>query len=307
MKYRDYYEVLGVPKDATQSVIKKAFHKLAKQHHPDATSNNKVSEERFKEVSEAYEVLGDEKKRKKYDEMGREAAFSNGSDFDPSRVWRTTRRTRTNDASENDFSDFFNAFFGGGSDNLSDMFDRGGAGGRHTRSRAQDGGLLEADVSISLREAYNGTERKVTVRGGASDRTISFQIPAGVMPEEKIRLTGQGGAGSGGGKAGDLLIRVMVAEDARYKLNGMDLEMALDLMPWQAALGFEARVETLEGNLLVKTPPGIQTDGRIRVTGRGYRDRKGKQGDLYLRIRIMNPKTPDKELMDLYQSYNKQA
>ena len=307
MKYRDYYEILGVKKDAPQDEIKKTFRKLAKKHHPDANPNNKKSEEMFKEISEAYEVLGDAEKRKKYDEMASDARFQNGNDFDPAQTWRGRTGPSQRAASENDFSDFFNAFFGGDSSGLGDMFGRGTSRTRQARSFVRDGGDSDAEIDVSLQDAYHGFEKMVVIRSGSSEKTISFKIPAGIRSGEKIRLAGQGEPGVGGGKNGDLIIKINLQEDKNLKMDGLDLEAVLELLPWDACLGSEAAVETLDGRILINTPAGIQTDGRIRVAGKGYRDMHGKRGDFYLRVKIMNPKVLTREVKEAFASMKKQG
>lgn len=300
MKYRDYYEILGVNKASSQDDIKKAYRKLAKKHHPDANPNNKISEEKFKEISEAYEVLGDIEKRKKYDELGNQTNFKNGYDFDPAQAGFGDYRYEQRSGSSNDFSDFFNEFFSGSSNNMNDLFGGRTTSARRSRSFAQDGGDSEAEISITPEEGFHGHEKRVSFRGGISERTISFKIPAGIKPGEKIKLSGQGEPGSNGGKNGDLYIKVCFIEDGKLKVNGLDLEMALDLMPWDAALGSEATVDIIDDRILLKTPPGIQTEGKIRVAGKGYKDRSGKRGDLYIKVRIVNPKVVTGELNQLY-------
>lgn len=305
MKYRDYYEVLGVNKGATQDEIKKNYRKLAKKHHPDANPNYKISEDKFKEISEAYEVLGDVEKRKKYDDLANETKFQNGHDFDPAQAGRGNVRYEQRATSDNDFSDFFNAFFGGSSANIEDLFGRStGArdvsGSRRVRSFAQNGGDHEAEINITIKEAFHGEEKKISIRSGTVDKTISFKIPAGIKVGEKIKLSGQGESGINGGKNGDLFMKVDFIEDSKFSVNGLDLETTLDIMPWDAALGSEANVDTIDGKILVKTPPGIQTDSKIRVAGKGYRDRRGKKGDFFIKFRIVNPKILSKELKEEY-------
>lgn len=300
MKYRDYYEILGVNKTSSQDDIKKTYRKLAKKHHPDANPNNKISEEKFKEISEAYEVLGDIDKRKKYDELGNQANFQNGYDFDPAQAGFGGYRYEQRSGSSNDFSDFFNEFFGGSSNNMNDLFDGRTTSGRRSRFFAQNGEDSEAEISITPEEGFHGHEKRVSFRGGISERTISFKIPAGIKTGEKIKLSGQGEPGSNGGKKGDLYIKVSFIEDGKLKVNGLDLEMALDLMPWDAALGSEATVDIIDDRILLKTPPGIQTEGKIRVAGKGYKDRSGNRGDLYIKVKIVNPKVLTGELKELY-------
>lgn len=301
MKYKDYYEILGVSKSASQDEIKKAFRKLAKRYHPDTNPNNKAAEEKFKELSEAYEVLGTEEKRKKYDDMGNEVKYKNGADFDPSqagyRNYQYQQRTQAQ-ASENDFSDFFNAFFGGNTTNMDDLFRRSssGSGRRSPRSYAQDGADSEAEIVITPREAFHGEEKKVTISNGNSSRTISFKIPTGIKAGEKIKLSGQGEPGINGGKNGNILMIVRFAEDDKFRINGLDLETTMDLFPWDAGLGSELPVDTIDGRILVKIPAGIQTDSKIRVAGKGYKDTHGRRGDFFIKVRIVNPRILSEEL-----------
>lgn len=300
LKYRDYYEILGVNKSASQDEIKKNFRKLAKKHHPDANPNNKTSEEKFKEISEAYEVLGDAEKRKKYDDLASDVKFQNGHDFDPAQAGYGNVKYERSSTSENDFSDFFNAFFGGSTTNMDDIFGKGTSGGRRVRSFAQDGGDHEAEISITLKEAFHGEEKKISIRNGATDKTISFKIPAGIKAGEKIKLSRQGETGINGGKNGDLFMKVSFIEDGKFRVKGLDLETTLDLLPWDAGLGSEVTVDTIDGKILVKTPVGIQTDGKIRVAGKGYRDMHGRRGDFYIRVRIVNPRVLSEKLKEEY-------
>lgn len=306
MKYRDYYETLGVNKNASQDEIKKAFRKLAKKYHPDANPKNIVAEEKFKEINEAYEVLGNADKRGKYDNLAHEGKYADGVDFDPSQAGHGYTRYERRGGQDNDFSDFFNAFFGGaagfgGASGMDDLFGRSASGPRRSRSFAQAGADTEAEIGITIKEAFLGEEKKITISSGASTRTLSFKIPAGIKAGEKIKLSGQGEPGINGGKNGDILLIVRFVEEDKFRINGLDLESTLDILPWDAALGSEMEVDTIDGRILVKIPAGIQTDSRIRVAGKGYRDTRGKRGDFFLKIRIVNPRTLSEELKEDYQ------
>lgn len=310
MKYRDYYEILGVDKKATQDEIKKAYRKLAKKYHPDAHPGDKAAEEKFKEVNEAYEVLGDSEKRKKYDRFGREGQFYDGADFDPSQYgfgngvryeYRTDGRG---------FSDFFNMIFGSGDpfgafdgdDIFGGFTGKGGRFGRNMRMKGQD---TESLLEISLRDGFSGAQRLVSLRTPSGDRTIALKVPAGIKPGEKIKLSGQGGPGVNGGPNGDLYLRVEFKKDEVFELNGINLEARLALYPWEAALGAEKPFDTIDGRISVRIPAGIQTDNKIRVAGKGYRDRSGSRGDLFLRIAIVNPPRLTKEQTELYEKLSK--
>lgn len=324
MQYKDYYSILGAPKTASQEDIKKQYRKLAKKYHPDMNPGDKKAEEKFKEVSEAYEVLGDADKRKKYDMFGSQANFSNGADFDPSQYGWQGGNVRYEYAGNGDHSDFFNMFF-------SDAFDLGsifgqGRGARATRiykdadfgdlfgaqgtraggrSQMRDGENVEAEIEITPEEGAAGVEKRISLQTQTGTRSINFRIPKGVGNGETIRLKGQGYAGSGGGKAGDLHMKVRITPGGRFALEGDDLVTDVDVYPWDAALSGKVSVETLDGRIIVKIPEGVQTGSRIRVAGKGYPSRSGKQGDLYIRVRIVNPRNLTSEQKSLYEKLKK--
>jgi len=304
MKYKDYYEILGVNKNASADEIKKAYRKLAKKYHPDAHPGDKAAEEKFKEINEAYEVLGDPKKREKYDKFGAQGQFFNGADFDPSQFgfggngFRYEYRTNTGG-----FSDFFNMFFGD-----SDIFGafgndifgrrRGSGFGSSMQMKGED---VESSLEISISEGFNGAEKVISLRTASGPKTISLRIPAGIKPGEKIKLSGQGGPGANGGRNGDLYLRVEFRNDPVFELKGTDLQARLQLYPWEAALGTEKSFDTLDGRIAVKIPAGVQTGSKIRVAGRGYRDKSGTRGDLYLKVEIMNPAKLSRIQRELYE------
>lgn len=310
MKYKDYYEVLGVDKKASQDEIKKAYRKLAKKYHPDAHPGDKAAEDRFKEANEAYEVLGDEKKRKKYDQFGAEWQFQNGADFDPSKYGFGNGVRYEYRQGGSGFSDFFNMFFGGG--NPFDSFagtnlfgQKNAKGSRFTRSRRMRGDDSEAILEITPAEGFSGVEKRIGLRTSAGEKTISLKIPAGIKPGEKIKLAGQGGQGINGGENGDLYLQVEFRRDSGFQLSGLDLESQIALYPWEAALSSEVSFQTLDGKISVKIPSGIQSDSRIRVAGKGYKDRTGARGDLFLRVRIVNPEKLTNAQIELYEQLKK--
>lgn len=301
MKYKDYYKTLGVDKNATQDEIKKAFRKLAKKYHPDANPDNKAAEEKFKDINEANEVLSDAEKRKKYDNFGSDYDSQGNTDFDPSQYGfgnnvRYERRTGT----DADHSDFFNMFFGNGGFDLNNMFNRGGSGGGSYQS-VHDGENVESVIEITLEEGFHGAEKKISLRGSGGDKTLTFTVPKGVKDGEKIRLKGQGNPGFNGGKSGDLYLVVRFKNGGRFSIEGKDLTFILDLLPWEAALGAEMTVETIDGKITLKVPPGVQTDSKLRAAGKGYIDRRGSRGDLYIKMRIVNPAVISKESKALYE------
>lgn len=302
MQYRNYYEVLGVDKNASQEEIKKAYRKLAKKYHPDANPGRKESEEKFKAINEAYEVLGDEEKKKKYDNIGQGFNFQDGYDFDPSHFgFGNNNRYEYRTASDSGFSDFFNMFFGGDSFNLSDLLGRRGKGTRFSNRYPMTGEDMQLDIDITPEEGFQGAEKAITLAGGDHGRTISFKIPAGIRKGEKVKLAGQGSPGANGGRNGDLYLIIKFRKDSRFELDGNNLLTNLDLLPWEAALGAEIPFETIDGRIIVKIPPGVQSESKIRVANKGYRDRNGLRGDLYLRVRIVNPISLSKEEKELYE------
>lgn len=299
MQYRDYYEVLGVPRDATQDQIKKAYRKLAKAYHPDAHPGNKEYEEKFKQINEAYEVLGNPENRKKYDQLGSRFNFSNGFDFNPSQFGFGNGRYEFRTTNPRGFSDFFNMFFGPGGLNIDDLF--GGLGmdgfGRNTAGfRSYQGGSYgsvrgedrEFEIHIPVTDGLKGAERRIAVDTPNGRRTVAVKIPKGIQPGGKIRLQGLGGKGMGGGPNGDLYLVVRFNEDGPV-LKGYDIIVDLPVLPWVAALGGEQTVNTPDGRIVVRVPEGIQSGGKIRIPGKGYYTPSGGRGDLYLAIRIVNP------------------
>jgi curved DNA-binding protein len=305
LEFKDYYAVLGVEKTATDEEIKRKYRKLAKKYHPDAHPGDKASEEKFKEISEAYEVLGDKEKRAKYDQIYdgvKSGRFSGG--FDPSAFSGfaagpggfTYTWTSGGAGDFGDFSDFFNMFFGGrsgGFGGFDDLF-----GGGAARRRGQD---VETKVEIGVLKAFRGGEHTISLKTQSGTKTVKFKIPAGIQPGEKIKLSGLGGAGAGGGSPGDLYLEIDIVPEGGFSLSGPDLEKTIDVFPWQAALGDEVLVTTPSEKLSVKIPPGIQSGGKLRVAARGYPGKNGKRGALSLVVRIINPTNLTDEMKDLYR------
>ncbi len=301
MKYLDYYEVLGVSKNATNGDIKKAYKKLAKKYHPDLNPENKSAEEKFKELNEAYEVLGDEEKRKKYDTFGQNYDFRNGSDFDPSQFgFGNGGHQYYSTGNASDFSDFFNMFFGGhGNGSRTSGFDLGSMFSNR-KSKAVKGNDVESEMEISLLEAYEGISKTISLNIAGETRTISVKIPAGILPGKKIKIREQGASGSRGGKNGDLLLRIKIKEEKDLKLDGINLIKDLPLTPWEAALGSEVLVKGLKDKVRIKVPERIQSDEKIKLKGFGYKDMNGNKGDMYVRIKIVNPTNLTDEEREIY-------
>lgn len=301
MQYKDYYKILGVDRKASQEEIKKVYRRLAKEYHPDANPNNKEAEEKFKDINEAYEVLGNPAKREKYDNFGEEFHFQNGSDFDPSRFGfgkNVRYEYRTNTGSG--FSDFFNMFFGGNAFDMEDLFE-GGRAKQHGSGHTRKGEDVEAELEIALEEAFAGAEKRISLRSPGGEKSLTLKIPRGIKEGEKIRLAGQGETGSYGGEKGDLYLVVRFKRGGRFEPEGLDLHTAIDLFPWEAALGTEVPVDAIDGKILVKIPPGIGPEGKIRVGNKGYIDRNGRRGDLYIKVRMVNPPVITPQIRELYE------
>lgn len=309
MDYKDYYATLGVKKDASQEEIQKAYRKLARKYHPDV-NKDADAEVKFKEIGEAYEVLKDPDKRKKYDQFGANWNRTGG----PPPGWESY-----------DFGgggggfDFrsFSGGGGGGSADFSDFFEMlfGGAGPGGRRRGAppgfgagfggspQAGGDAEATLTISVEEAVRGGQREIAISdpNTGQRRTLSVKIPEGVRAGQKIRLTGQGNPGFGGGTAGDLLLKIEIAPDPRYRVEGSDLHTHVPVSPAEAALGGEAEVETPTGSVRVRIPAGSSSGRKIRLRGRGLSQPGGGKGDLLAEIRIVVPENLTDRERELYE------
>ncbi|MDF1617664.1 J domain-containing protein, partial [Petrocella sp. FN5] len=262
MKYKDYYDTLGVSKTATPSEIRKAYRKLAKEYHPDSSHNQGKTDERFKEISEAYDVLGDEKKREKYDQLGQDFNQHSYDDFDPGQYGFESRSYSNVDG---DYSDFFKMFFG------DDIFSGFGGRSNYRGNMRQKGNNIEATLKINVREAALGVEKTFGLQG-RSHQQIAVKIPKGIEPGEKIRLKGKGEASLTGGEPGDLILIIEIEPYSNMVLQGLDLHTKLDIYPWDAYLGCEKTVKSFEGDLVVTIPPLIQSGKKIRLLNKGYKN-----------------------------------
>jgi curved DNA-binding protein len=310
VKFQDYYETLGVPRTATEDDIKQAFRKLARIHHPDVAKNKVAGEAKFKEINEAYEVLGDPDKRKKYDELG--ASWQDGAAGAPGGGHRRGRAAAGGDESDFEFggtgfSDFFESFFSGRQGGFSS------AGGPRGRGRGEPGDFpqpgrdIEADLLVTLEEALRGATRKVTLRrpgmDGVEERTNTYQvkIPAGMREGQRIRLAAQGGPGHGGAAAGDLYLRVRFARHPDLNVKDDDLYFDLDLAPWEAVLGVKAKIPTLGAGTTLRVAPGTAAGTQLRVRGQGLTREDGTRGDLYAVVRLQVPAAVTKEEQVLWE------
>lgn len=304
MEFKDYYKVLGVEKSTSQDEIKKKYRKLAKKYHPDLHPDDEKSQEKFKEINEAYEVLGDEEKRKQYDTFGSNANFSGGQNFDPSQYGFGGDSYSSQGG---DFSDFFNMFFGGGASSRGssssqggfDIGDLFGGGARSAGRRPAQRQSYESEISISIDEAYHGASKKMTLNIGGENKAIDIKIPAGILPGKKLKVKGEKW-----GVNGDILFKINI-EDRRHTLNGLDVNKKLDLFPDEAALGGKKVVETFEGKIKVTIPKGISSGKKIRIPKKGFKDMKKNTGDLYIEINIVVPEELTDREVELYEELKK--
>ena len=315
MEFKDYYATLGVPKTATDKELKQAFRKLARKHHPDVNPGDKKAESRFKEINEAYEVLGDAAKRKKYDELGAnwrayEQAEAQGGPNPFAGQWNVNMggggagggggfRTMSQEEMEelfgdqNPFSDFFTTFFGG------QPGAGGGFGGAESRrsaprgrSRTRPGRDIEHEIELTLDEAYQGTTRRLSLKHGGHARTVDVRIPPGVGDGSRVRVSSEGEPGVGGAASGDLYLRVRLAPHPLFERKGRDLYVKVPVPVTTAVLGGEAEVPTLSGKpVRLRIPPLTQNGQVFRLKGYGMPavGKPDDKGDLYARVEVQLP------------------
>ncbi|MCQ2322229.1 MAG: J domain-containing protein [Bacteroidales bacterium] len=290
MDYKDYYKILGVGRSASQDEIKKAFRKLAVKYHPDKNPGNKAAEEKFKEITEAYEVLGKEDSRRKYDELG-----ANWKQYENAGFGGGFQGFGDQDFGASGFSDFFERFFGGhGGFDFSDIGGFGNFGGRRGRSRAMRGQDVTASLNLTLREAYSGSQRLINV----GSQTIKVSIKPGVSDGQTLRVKGKGAPGVNGGENGDLLMKIFIAKDAEYQRSDDDLIKNINVDVYTAILGGKVAVETMKGIVNVPIKPQTQNNSVLRLKGLGM-PHYGKEGEgvLLLKVQLSLPeKFSEKEL-----------
>jgi DnaJ-class molecular chaperone len=325
VKFRDYYEVLGVKRDATEEQIRQAFRKLARKFHPDVNPGDRTAEDKFKEINEAYEVLSDPEKRKRYDRLG--ANWKDGAEFTPPPDWGGVR-VEYGDLGDifggSGFSDFFETLFGGG---RASTEPRAGQRRRTARSRPTKGQDSEAEMTLSLEDAHRGGKHRITIQvpktcpacngtgaaGGAacsvckgagqviSPRTIDVNIAPGGREGSVIKLPRQGQPGIGGGEPGDLYVRLRMRPHPVFTVSGDDTIADIPITPSEAVLGATIEVPTIEGKAEMKVPAGSQGGQRLRLRGQGLNKRGGGRGDQYVRLKIVVPTNPSEREKLLYK------
>jgi curved DNA-binding protein len=299
----DYYQVLGVDRSAGQDEIQRAYRRLARRFHPDI-NKEPGAEDRFKDINEAYEVLSDPKKRARYDRYGaqwRQVPEDHDGPMPGAGPFGGGRRVYVNTGGGGfdeagfrgvDIDDLLGGLFGG----------RAGAGGFGRGSRVSAPGAdSEAEIELSVADAYAGGRRRITLPTGSGPRSFDVTIPAGVVDGQRIRLAGQGAGGIGGGPRGDLYLIVRLAPDPRYRVDGRDITVELPVAPWEAALGASVPVDTPGGRVQVQVPAGSSSGRRLRLRGRGMPNPKGPAGDLYAEVKIAVPARPTPDQRELWQ------
>ncbi len=312
VKFRDYYEILGVKRDATEDQIKQAFRKLARKHHPDVNPDNKTAEDKFKEINEAYEVLSDSEKRRRYDRLG--ANWKDGAEFTPPSGFTFSQGDPGDLFSGGGvFSDFFEMLFGESSE--------------PRKARAAKGEDAQAEMTISLEDAHRGGVHRISVQSvrrcpdcngaGSSNkricvtcrgagrvvtpRSIDVKIPPGARDKSVIKLVGQGQPGAGGGPSGDLYVTLRITPHPRFTVSGDDVTVESPITPWEAVLGARIEVPTLDGKAEMKVPAGSQGGQRLRLRAQGLNKRGGGRGDEYVKLKIVVPTSPTERERQLFR------
>jgi curved DNA-binding protein len=305
MEFKDYYNIMGLTRDASQDDVKRSYRKLARKFHPDV-SKEQDAEAKFKEVGEAYEVLKDPEKRAAYDQLG--ANWKNGQDFRPPPNWDEGFEFKgggfTNDGAGAAYSDFFEQLFGQAGGHTSDRRQQG------FQARGQDS---HAKIHIDLEDSFHGATRNVTLSTPETDarghvqvkhRTLTVKIPKGVKPGQHIRLAGQGNPGLGSGQAGDLFLEIAINNHLLYRVAEADIYLNLPITPWEAALGAKIKVPTPEGNIDLKVPPNSKQGSKLRLKGRGLPTQE--PGDFFVVLQIVLPPADTESAKAVYLNMQEQ-
>lgn len=296
MAFIDYYDILGLEKNASEKDIKKAYRKLARKYHPDVNPNDAEAEHKFKQVNEANEVLGNPENRKKYDQYGKD--WQHADDIEKARQQQQYQQSRAGGfegfgGSTGDYSEFFESMFGGGRRS-------GGGFGQHVQFKGQD---LNATLQINLTDAYTSQKQTLTVNG----KNIRLTIPAGVEDGQTIKIKGHGGAGVGGGPKGDLFITFKIHNNTQFKRVKSDLYNTVELPLYTAVLGGEITVDTFDGKAKLKIKPGTQNNTKIKLKGKGFTKYKkdGSYGDLIITYTIAIPSQLSAKEKELFHELSK--
>lgn len=288
MIFKDYYKILGLDNNkVSMDEIKIAYREQAKLYHPDVNVGDNASEERFKDINEAYQILSNGATKRKYDRMWNTHVGNKRK----RQAYEESKRGK-----DDIFSDFFNIFFGNIKDEQEVTINN------NKKKSSVKGENIETAISISIEEAFYGMNKKISLRTvDGKMKTFNIKVPAGIRNGEKIRLIGQGKIGQNGGKNGDLFIKIHIEKDNKFELVGYDLYTSLCLTPWEAALGTRVNLEGIDDTVSVYVPAGIESGEKLRIPGKGYKDGKGGRGDLNAVVKIFVPKNLSDEEKKLYE------
>ncbi len=286
MIFKDYYKILGLPNSSvTAEQIKQAYREQAKKYHPDINTTSNFSEERFKDINEAYKTLSNASLKRKYDRMWN------------SRIGKKQKSSgQAKREKKSAIAEIFQMFFGEIKNNKEKSDDI------KDKKVAIKGENIETEITVSIFDAFFGIEKKLALRAiNGKMREFRIKIPAGIRNEEKIRIIGQGKPGENGGKAGDLLVKIHIEDDEKFRLNGVDLHTNLYITPWEAALGTKLNISSIDEEVLLYIPQGTQSGEQLKLKEKGYLDGKGGRGDLVINIQIMIPVNMTDEEKKLFE------
>lgn len=290
MIFKDYYRILELETNRVSiDEIKQTYRELAKKYHPDVNISNKFSEERFKDINEAYKVLSNSSSKRKYDRM-----WNNYVGNKKKKEFEESKRS-----SDSPVSDFFNMFFG----NIREEKEEEQ---KKNKKPIIKGENIETEIDVSIEEAFYGLSKKISLRTvDGKMRTFSVKVPSGIRDKEKIRLIGQGKEGKNGGKNGDLFIKINIKDNDKFKLKGCNLITDLYLTPWEAALGTRVKIASIDDEVSLYIPEGMESGEKVRIPQKGYKDGKGGRGDLVAEVKILVPKKLNEDEKKLFQEMSK--
>ena len=287
MIFKDYYKILGLETNKVNAnEIKVAFREQAKKYHPDVNGGNTKTEERFKDINEAYRVLSNSSSKRKYDRMWNTHVAKKQA----KQAYEESKRDK-----DSLFSDFFNMFFGTPNEMKEETI-------KFKKKAPIKGDNIETEINVGIEDAYFGTEKKISLRTvNGKMKTFSVKIPEGIRDGERIRLLGQGKNGQNGGKNGDMFIKINIQNNTKFKLQGYDIATDLFLTPWEAALGKRVNIEAIDDTVSLYVPPGIQSGEKVRIPQKGYKDGRGSRGDLIAEVKTVVPKKLTEDEKELFE------
>lgn len=306
MKYKDYYGLFGVSKTASAEEIKRAYRVLAKQYHPDTNIGNVEAEEKFKEINEAYEVLSNPDKKRKYDSIVNRFNFLAGFEFDPAK-FGFKKNVDFSGSTDGAFSDFYEMFFGNSAVDFDEKTFETGFIKREEPLLFKRGEDVFVNYEVTLEEAFHGIEDKIHVKTAANKiKEYDIVVPEGAKNGDKIKILGKGMPGTIGAPPGDLYVNIVIKKHDYFSLKGADIEVDIPVTPWEAIFGGRAIINGIDGKLNVKIPAGVQTSDKLRINGKGYKNGVNR-GDLLGKIKIVVPKLLSEKEKELFKQLSKES